>query len=145
MSLVGEVFKANLKLDIFANRLFNFLDDLHYTHSIFFFFLMLPTLRLLKQINLGTTDKDAEGKISCHVSLPDICPQVLVEEKMMSPFPLSKFRSTRDNICVASSLGHSDSGFGKGVLSFFFFNLNLFIYLFIFGCVGSSFLCEGFL
>ena len=23
--------------------------------------------------------------------------------------------------------------------------LNLFIYLFIFGCVGSSFLCEGFL
>ena len=28
---------------------------------------------------------------------------------------------------------------------FFFFFLNLFIYLFIFGCVGSSFLCEGFL
>ena len=27
---------------------------------------------------------------------------------------------------------------------FFFFFLNLFIYLFI-GCVGSSFLCEGFL
>ena len=27
--------------------------------------------------------------------------------------------------------------------SFFFFNL--FIHLFIFGCVGSSFLCEGFL
>ena len=27
-------------------------------------------------------------------------------------------------------------------LSFFF--LNKFIYLFIFGCVGSSFLCEGF-
>ena len=27
--------------------------------------------------------------------------------------------------------------------SFFFFNL--FVYLFIFGCVGSSFLCEGFL
>ena len=26
----------------------------------------------------------------------------------------------------------------------FFFNY-LFIYLFIFGCVGSSFLCEGFL
>ena len=29
-------------------------------------------------------------------------------------------------------------------INFFFFNL-LFIYLFIFGCVGSSFLCEGFL
>ena len=28
--------------------------------------------------------------------------------------------------------------------SFFFFNY-LFIYLFIYGCVGSSFLCEGFL
>ena len=26
-----------------------------------------------------------------------------------------------------------------------FFKINLFIYLFIFGCVGSSFLCEGFL
>ena len=29
--------------------------------------------------------------------------------------------------------------------SFFFFFNYLFIYLFIFGCVGSSFLCEGFL
>ena len=28
---------------------------------------------------------------------------------------------------------------------FFCFFINLFIYLFIFGCVGSSFLCEGFL
>ena len=27
----------------------------------------------------------------------------------------------------------------------FFLKINLFIYLFIFGCVGSSFLCEGFL
>ena len=27
----------------------------------------------------------------------------------------------------------------------FFFLIHLFIYLFIFGCVGSSFLCEGFL
>ena len=27
----------------------------------------------------------------------------------------------------------------------FFFNINLFIYLFIFGCVGSSLLCVGFL
>ena len=26
----------------------------------------------------------------------------------------------------------------------FFFNFYLFIYLFIFGCVGASFLCEGF-
>ena len=32
------------------------------------------------------------------------------------------------------------------ILMFFgFFKNNLFIYLFIFGCVGSSFLCEGFL
>ena len=30
----------------------------------------------------------------------------------------------------------------KGVC---FFYINLFIYLFIFGCVGSSFLCKGFL
>ena len=29
--------------------------------------------------------------------------------------------------------------------NFLFFFLNLFIYLFIFGCVGSLFLCEGFL
>ena len=28
---------------------------------------------------------------------------------------------------------------------FFFFFFKLFIYLFIHGCVGSSFLCEGFL
>ena len=28
---------------------------------------------------------------------------------------------------------------------FFFFLIHIFIYLFIFGCVGSSFLCEGFL
>ena len=28
---------------------------------------------------------------------------------------------------------------------FFFFLINLCIYLFIFGCAGSSFLCEGFL
>ena len=28
---------------------------------------------------------------------------------------------------------------------FFFFNFYLFIYLFIYGCVGSSPLCEGFL
>ena len=28
---------------------------------------------------------------------------------------------------------------------FFFFFLNKFIYLFIFGCVGSSLLCTGFL
>ena len=28
---------------------------------------------------------------------------------------------------------------------FFFFNFYLFIYLFIYDCVGSSFLCEGFL
>ena len=28
---------------------------------------------------------------------------------------------------------------------FFFFSTFIFIYLFIFGCVGSSFLCEGFL
>ena len=30
------------------------------------------------------------------------------------------------------------------LLSFSFF-INLFIYLFIFGCIGSSFLCKGFL
>ena len=36
---------------------------------------------------------------------------------------------------------------GKPQVCFFFFNelLYLFIYLFIFGCVRSSFLCEGFL
>ena len=28
---------------------------------------------------------------------------------------------------------------------FFFFKVFVFIYLFIYGCVGSSFLCEGFL
>ena len=28
---------------------------------------------------------------------------------------------------------------------FFLMKASLFIYLFIFGCVGSSFLCEGFL
>ena len=37
------------------------------------------------------------------------------------------------------SITHSDTHF-----FFFFFNY-LFIYLFIYGCVGPSFLCEGFL
>ena len=37
--------------------------------------------------------------------------------------------------------GHSDWCEVISHCSFFFFNL--FIYLFIFGCVGSSFLCEG--
>ena len=39
------------------------------------------------------------------------------------------------------------SGHKKPQRNLFFFKLflNLFIYLFIFGCVGSSFLCEGFL
>ena len=35
--------------------------------------------------------------------------------------------------------------FIQSVGIFFFFLIYLFIYLFIFGCVGSSFLCEGFL
>ena len=30
-------------------------------------------------------------------------------------------------------------------LDFFFFLINFTVYLFIYGCVGSSFLCEGFL
>ena len=36
---------------------------------------------------------------------------------------------------------------GEGaILFFFFFFINLFIYLYLFfGCVGSSFLCKGFL
>ena len=33
---------------------------------------------------------------------------------------------------------------GDWEVSFFFFNF-IYFYLFIFGCVGSSFLCEGFL
>ena len=38
------------------------------------------------------------------------------------------------------------SFFGPWIKSFFFFLINSYsIYLFIFGCVGSSFLCEGFL
>ena len=44
----------------------------------------------------------------------------------------------------------NDYKWGNGVtqtwvqrIPFFFFNK--FIYLFIFGCIGSSFLCEGFL
>ena len=31
------------------------------------------------------------------------------------------------------------------IMSHLYFFFNLFIYLFIFGCVGSSFPCEGFL
>ena len=33
----------------------------------------------------------------------------------------------------------------KYLYSRIFFNINLFIYLFIFGCIGSSLLCMGFL
>ena len=62
---------------------------------------------------------------------------------------------------VQSLPGQQDSGAPEGAppprpcwwapedllsyLFFFFFNLLNFIYLFIDGCVGSSFLCEGFL
>ena len=41
--------------------------------------------------------------------------------------------------------GDNNSACHKGVVFVFFVFLNLFIYLFIFGRVGSSFLCEGFL
>ena len=45
-----------------------------------------------------------------------------------------------------SRVGRLSQVFGKLNLSlFFFFFKLLFIYLFILGCVGSSFLCEGFL
>ena len=40
------------------------------------------------------------------------------------------------------TLDHFDLFLGPYAAFFFF---NLFIYLFIYGCVGSSFLCEGFL
>ena len=36
------------------------------------------------------------------------------------------------------------ASYGSSIFSFYFFFLK-FISLFIFGCVGSSFLCEGFL
>ena len=45
----------------------------------------------------------------------------------------------RLNQCVFCSFCKSQT------LTIFFFNFYLFIYLFIYGCVGSSFLCEGFL
>ena len=60
--------------------------------------------------------------------------------------------STGDNTFRAGGLGqrcHPCSDMGstnldeKGLHLFFF--LILFIYLFIYGCVGSSFLCKGFL
>ena len=39
-------------------------------------------------------------------------------------------------------MSYNFSFFKKNYLLYFFLN---FIYLFIYGCVGSSFLCEGFL
>ena len=53
---------------------------------------------------------------------------------------------------VLSLLLHWNQLFLQGALIFFFKNFilifylfYLFIFIFIFGCVGSSFLCEGFL
>ena len=45
----------------------------------------------------------------------------------------------------AMCLLHQINFFFKGTAFFFFFKFYLFSYLFIYGCVGSSFLCEGFL
>ena len=42
-------------------------------------------------------------------------------------------------------VGEEGRGFNWSVLFHLIFFLNKFIYLFIFGCVGSSFLCKGFL
>ena len=46
--------------------------------------------------------------------------------------------------CLFKSLAYILIGVLSCVTEFFFLK-KLFIYLFIFGCVGSSFLCEGFL
>ena len=43
------------------------------------------------------------------------------------------------------SLGHKLVPKMKGLLEQFFFLTFIYFYIFIFGCVGSSFLCEGFL
>ena len=97
-------------------------------------------------------------------------PQRMAREPVLPPLPLTfsaahgKFtrlgaRAWREvaRECPLLPLAKSDvpcvlgSGFSQDPLSaghmgnsFFFFFLN-FIYLFIFNCVGSSFLCEGFL
>ena len=61
------------------------------------------------------------------------------------------FWSLRELIMILGSLSANGWGCAPVLLVvFFFFNVSvsafyLFIYLFIYGCVGSSFLCEGFL
>ena len=40
---------------------------------------------------------------------------------------------------------YQNDSYVLGIVGSCYFLLYLFIYLFIFGCVGSSFLCEGFL
>ena len=60
---------------------------------------------------------------------------------------------TQAGRCAGSSKGFGRWGHSRGTprpshkkknISFFFF-FKLWVYLFIYGCVGSSFLCEGFL
>ena len=48
-------------------------------------------------------------------------------------------------ICIASKFLPLQTMLQWISFEVLFLNINLFIYLFIFGCVGSSFLCEGFL
>ena len=61
--------------------------------------------------------------------------------KLPGTLPL---RFSFDRKCQSSpSKGHSSDQIRGGECGFFFFLI--IIYLFIYGCVGSSFLCEGFL
>ena len=52
-----------------------------------------------------------------------------------------------DGFCLRNvfPIFYSDLLTLKGFSLCFFFFLKVFVYLFIYGCVGSSFLCEGFL
>ena len=61
------------------------------------------------------------------------------------PHPLQVYSPPNTLICAPTQKLCESFLFGLFVCLFFNFGFIYFIYLFIYGCVGSSFLCWGFL
>ena len=68
----------------------------------------------------------------------------LISSLFLHEFMLSLLLLFSYNFCIVIFMDNLEATVFTLNSSFFFF-LILFIYLFIYGCVGSSFLCKGFL
>ena len=116
---------------------------------------MTPTLeQLALQVNYSLPATPSEITLALnfvfiiHILLKIVLPNMDVSLNNML-LHLSVFEIYKNSLlyCVVflGFLFSSYSLYVSKIHLYFFFFLNLLIYLFIFGCVGSSFLCEGFL